>query len=602
MVIFNSAVTEMFLILLFPILVLAQSDLHISVTTGEAENPIVRYEPVDANHITVSVTSETGVAIGDLGVENFEISTDLCKAEIYRVEPLLRTERANVAIALCIDNSKSMRQHLEILKKTLNTLIDQFGPSVQVSSIFFQARTGEPTPGLSFKIPRHIRIYDFTQDKEVIRATFLDRLVEEKLIPATYLFDEIYSGILLMQQIEDPTERRFMIILSDGQDNGSEYSEPVVNMLMRQNPGIVFYTIDYLQEANPILQHLALFSGGRHFEAKQAEELETIFSDISQDITKLTGYLITYHLATAYVAGRVVSGESCEPLTGVKFRCYLKDRPEYEVAVELNERGQFTSQLAAPYQWVIRAATPNYLADSTIIDAKDQDMYLVDLFLNPAYFTMRGRVSDLGGDPLPNAQIIVTDLNTGDVLHQGFTNSAGVYEFRNRVGNDILITANKDGFTYASIERRNVTSRNDVPDIELGLTAEGFVSEFRFLFEFNSDKLNVEDIATQTQLQGCIEFVKRELAKGTTRMVRLVGWTDSLGTAGYNLDLSNRRAQYVKNYLIKNDIPSERMVAEGKGISFKYDNTSEEGRALNRRTDVVFFDEQAVVEKIPVQN
>lgn len=80
-----------------------------------------------------------------------------------------------------------------------------------------------------------------------------------------------------------------------------------------------------------------------------------------------------------------------------------------------------------------------------------------------------------------------------------------------------------------------------------------------------------------------------ELIKATpNKRVVLTGWTDYLGTDAYNEKLSQNRANSVKSYLAKQGIPASRMTAIGKGKSYKYDNKTEEGRYMNRRTELSF--------------
>ena len=66
--------------------------------------------------------------------------------------------------------------------------------------------------------------------------------------------------------------------------------------------------------------------------------------------------------------------------------------------------------------------------------------------------------------------------------------------------------------------------------------------------------------------------------------VELQGHTDSRGADAYNLDLSQRRAESVRDYLISKGVNATRLVAQGYGETQPIgDNTTEAGRAENRR-------------------
>jgi NitT/TauT family transport system substrate-binding protein len=77
------------------------------------------------------------------------------------------------------------------------------------------------------------------------------------------------------------------------------------------------------------------------------------------------------------------------------------------------------------------------------------------------------------------------------------------------------------------------------------------------------------------------------LAFGSTYL-KIEGNTDSRGQEVANKTLSQKRAEAVKKYLVQNfAIPEERFVTEGKGSANPLAaNTTEDGRALNRRTDI----------------
>jgi len=72
------------------------------------------------------------------------------------------------------------------------------------------------------------------------------------------------------------------------------------------------------------------------------------------------------------------------------------------------------------------------------------------------------------------------------------------------------------------------------------------------------------------------------------RHVIIEGYTDSTGSESYNLELSQRRAEAVRNLLVQNGIEASRITATGYGEGSPVaPNTTEAGRLQNRRVEVV---------------
>jgi OmpA-OmpF porin, OOP family len=71
--------------------------------------------------------------------------------------------------------------------------------------------------------------------------------------------------------------------------------------------------------------------------------------------------------------------------------------------------------------------------------------------------------------------------------------------------------------------------------------------------------------------------------------IRIEGHTDSIGPGGYNDQLSQRRANAVKAYLVEHfDITSDNLVTVGRGELEPLDNNlTQEGRQRNRRAEFV---------------
>jgi OmpA-OmpF porin, OOP family len=90
--------------------------------------------------------------------------------------------------------------------------------------------------------------------------------------------------------------------------------------------------------------------------------------------------------------------------------------------------------------------------------------------------------------------------------------------------------------------------------------------------EFDSNLSNIVDV----------------LQKNPNMSIRIEGHTDNIASMEYNIDLSQKRAQAVKNYLVKRGIEESRVSTVGFGFKKPIaSNDTEEGRALNRRAEIV---------------
>ena len=84
-----------------------------------------------------------------------------------------------------------------------------------------------------------------------------------------------------------------------------------------------------------------------------------------------------------------------------------------------------------------------------------------------------------------------------------------------------------------------------------------------------------------------LDSVALVLRKFDKTLIDVDGHTDSVGNAGYNMDLSNRRANSVANYLASRGVDPRRMSAMGYGLERPIaSNASEMGRAQNRRVEI----------------
>lgn len=86
-----------------------------------------------------------------------------------------------------------------------------------------------------------------------------------------------------------------------------------------------------------------------------------------------------------------------------------------------------------------------------------------------------------------------------------------------------------------------------------------------------------------------VQFAREYQDVGSHQMVYVTGYTDSTGPLAFNIKLSQNRAQAVANILTANGISAQQVVVAYEGPSYPVgDNSTVEGRQLNRRTTVEF--------------
>ena len=118
------------------------------------------------------------------------------------------------------------------------------------------------------------------------------------------------------------------------------------------------------------------------------------------------------------------------------------------------------------------------------------------------------------------------------------------------------------------------------PDTRNKLITEGKFVTNGILFDVNSDKIKPESY-------GAIKDIANVLNENPDVKVKIIGHTDSDGDEAKNLELSKKRSEAVKNFLIKEfAISADRMQTDGKGESQPtMDNATIEGKANNRRVE-----------------
>ncbi|HUQ67034.1 MAG TPA: OmpA family protein [Flavitalea sp.] len=184
---------------------------------------------------------------------------------------------------------------------------------------------------------------------------------------------------------------------------------------------------------------------------------------------------------------------------------------------------------------------------------------------------------------LPSA-VELTDLGSGDVLSKVQTDETGSYLVTLPIGKDYAFNVNRKGYLFFS---ENFSLRDHTPDstynIDISLEplhANATVILKNIFFDVNRFVLKPE---SSSELDNIVELLK----ENPSLKIQISGHTDNTGKPADNIKLSNNRANAVIEYIMSKGVDAKRLSSKGWGETKPLaDNSSEEGRARNRRTEM----------------
>jgi outer membrane protein OmpA-like peptidoglycan-associated protein len=198
---------------------------------------------------------------------------------------------------------------------------------------------------------------------------------------------------------------------------------------------------------------------------------------------------------------------------------------------------------------------------------------------------VKGKVIDNLTKKILRPEIELNDLTSDQVIQHIYPlENEGEFLLCLLLGKNYGLNIEKEGYLFCSknfnLEKKY--SRTDPMNLIIGMDPirPGMVTVLNNIF-FETDSFNLKP-NSKPQLDEIVSFMN----KNPELIVEIGGHTDNKGSDAYNMELSEKRAASVVKYLGESSIPKIRMISKGYGFSKPVaDNLTEDGRALNRRTE-----------------
>jgi outer membrane protein OmpA-like peptidoglycan-associated protein len=128
----------------------------------------------------------------------------------------------------------------------------------------------------------------------------------------------------------------------------------------------------------------------------------------------------------------------------------------------------------------------------------------------------------------------------------------------------------------ANLQEQKAAATSTPGNINTAAAAAGFC-----YFTYNSEKITRRNFSTKLFRKISVQI------KQPGSRVLLTGYSDDIGSEEYNIRLGMKRAEKIKNYLVKKGIPADAIEISSKGEADPVaSNKTPRGRAKNRRVEI----------------
>ena len=196
----------------------------------------------------------------------------------------------------------------------------------------------------------------------------------------------------------------------------------------------------------------------------------------------------------------------------------------------------------------------------------------------------KGKVYDKETKAGLPSTVVLTDVNTQQVVSKLQTDELGNYLITLPVGKDYAFNVHRKGYLFYS-QNYDIDSTSTDSVFNVDIPLEPIEANAKIILKnvfFDTKKTELKP-ASITELDNVVRLMN----ENPNMKILISGYTDNVGKPEDNLKLSTGRAVAVVNYLLSKNVDKNRLSFKGFGESKPIaTNETEEGRALNRRTEL----------------
>ncbi len=198
---------------------------------------------------------------------------------------------------------------------------------------------------------------------------------------------------------------------------------------------------------------------------------------------------------------------------------------------------------------------------------------------------MRGRVLDADTKEPLEARFELINLETGEQKVQSYSDrKSGKFIVALPINEQYALNVSKDAYLFYS-EHIALDESHAVKPMEKDVLLSKIVAGEKLVLNNIFFAVDKADLRSESYPE--LEKLYQLLRRNSLMRIEVSGHTDNTGSVAHNQTLSEQRAAAIVKYLVDKGIAAERLVSVGYGSSKPIaSNDTEEGRALNRRTEV----------------